>query len=163
MKTITVDNKDYQLEFTFAAAEHRELVQKMFNILSGAYIVKHAKSSDLSGENTEKESTVTAMIDGASEMMAEIPHVCITAFYAGLLETNPLAEDEAKSLMKAYMKQNKLSFHSLYEELKKCMEDDGFFDLSGLTDMINKMNEGAEEQTKIAKVPQDHKKSTSTK
>lgn len=164
MKTITVANKDYQLEFTFEAAEHRGLVQKMFNVLSGAYIVKHAKISNLN-KNADNENTVESMIDGASEMVAEIPHICITAFYAGLLENNPLKEDEAKALMKSYMKENKLSYSALYDELKECMENDGFFDLSGLTDMMKRMNEKTTEQTEeLPKQPQDHqKKSTSTK
>ena len=60
------------------------------------------------------------------------------------------------------MKENKLSFKKMYEELRQCMEDDGFFELSGLTDMLNSMNETGEE--KIAKIPQDHrKKQTGTK
>lgn len=151
MKTITVDNKDYKLEFTFEAAECRELIQKMFNLRSGAYIVKHAKASDLESGDYEKVATVGSIIDGTSEMASEIPHVCITAFYAGLLENNPLLADEAKNLMKAYMKQNKLSFRSLYDELSECMESDGFFDLSGLTEMLSQMNSEEENQTEEKK------------
>lgn len=176
MKTITVDNKDYVLEYTFAAAEHRGLVQKMFNVISGAYVVKHsgaikddenAKTTEEGRKETEKKA-VGAMVDGVSEMVSEIPHICITAFYAGLLENNPLSEDEAKNLMKTYMKENKISFKKLYTEIKECMEDDGFFDLSGLTEMMNEMNESVEKQAKKApKQPQDHKnkekKSTSAK
>ena len=95
-------------------------------------------------------------------MIAELPHICVTAFYAGLLENNPVSQEEAKTLMKAYMKENKLSFKMLYEELRQCMEDDGFFDLSGLREMSESMNEEMEE--KITKIPQDHrKKQTGTK
>ena len=154
MKSIIVNEKEQKLEFTFEAVEHKELVQKMFNVLTGAYLVK--------GNNA-----VESIIDGASEMVADIPHICITAFYAGLLENNPVSADEAKTLMKIYMKDNKLSFRSLFEELKACMENDGFFDLSGLTEMINEMNANAEKMTsqkKTPKAPQDYKKkSTSTK
>ena len=150
MKSIIVNEKEYKLEFTFEAAEYKELVQKMFNLLSGAYLIK--------GGNV-----VENVIDGAAEMVADIPHICITAFYAGLLENNPVTAEEAKSLMKIYMKDNNLSYRSLFEELKQCMEDDGFFDLSGLTEMINEMNASAEKM-KTPKAPQDHKKKqTSTK
>lgn len=153
MKTIKIEKKEYQLEYTFEAAECRDLIQKMFYVLSGAYILKHTKMTE-TGEavDIEKESTVAAMVDGASEMVAEIPHICPIAFYAGLLEHNQVSEDEAKKLMKAYMKENKLSFSALYEELKSYMEEDGFFELSGLTDMLKKMNkteaENKTEQTK---------------
>ena len=154
MKAITVNGSEYKLEFSFEAVEHKELVKKMFDIVSGAIFVKSAK--DLSKPTSED------MIDGSGNMIAELPHICVTAFYAGLLENNPVPQDEAKTLMKAYMKENKLSFKMLYEELRQCMEDDGFFDLSGLREMSESMNEEMEE--KITKIPQDHrKKQTGTK
>ena len=148
MKSIIVNEKEYKLEFTFEAAEYKELVQKMFNIVTGAYLVR--------GNNAAE-----SIIDGASEMVADIPHICITAFYAGLLENNPVTVEEAKTLMKEYMKANKLSFKGLFDELKMCMEDDGFFELSGLTEMINEMNVSAEKM-KNPKTPQDHKKKSTT-
>ena len=154
MKAITVNGNEYKLEFSFEAVEHKELVKKMFDIVSGAIFVKSAK--DLSKPTSED------MIDGSGNMIAELPHICVTAFYAGLLENNPVSQEEAKTLMKAYMKENKLSFKMLYEELRQCMEDDGFFDLSGLREMSESMNEEMEE--KINKIPQDHrKKQTGTK
>lgn len=156
MKTIKINDREYQLEFSFEAAEHRGLVQKMFNMLSGAYIAKHASETE--------EKSVEAVVDGTSEMVAEVPHVCITAFHAGLLEHNPVSEEESKELMKAYMRENKISYRRLYEELKECMEEDGFFDLSGLTEMIQTMEGEPEAKQKTPKTPQDHKKkSTGTK
>lgn len=157
MKVIKIGEKEYALEFTFEAAEHKNLVQMMFNILSGAYIVRNGK---------KEEMVAAAMINGVSEMVADIPHICRTAFYAGLLESNRVDEETAKELMKQYMKENKLSFNGLYEFLKGCMEEDGFFGLSGITEMVEQMNQSMQEQTveKAAKTPQDHKKkSTSTK
>lgn len=162
MKTISVENKEYALKYTFDAAEHRELVQKMFNVLSGAYLVKHG--GNIKGGEKSEMSAAGAMIDGVSEMVSEIPHICITAFYAGMLGENPVSQDEAKAIMRSYMEENKISYRKLFEEIKQCMEDDGFFDLSGLTEMMQEMNKSIEEQTKQAKQPQDHKKkSTSTK
>ena len=161
MKTITIGGKDYTLEFSFDAAENRELVQKMFNVVSGAYLVKNGKFDE--NGNEKREQVVGTMIDGVSEMVSEIPHICITAFYAGLLENNPQTKEDAKNLMKSYMKENKISFNKLFDEIKACMEDDGFFDLSGLTEMIQTMNENIEKESKKIKKPQDHKKPTFTK
>lgn len=163
MKTITVENKEYTLEYTFEAAEHKQLVQKMFNVLSGAYLVKNGGT--IKEDENAEATAASVMIDGVSEMVSEIPHICITAFYAGLLENNPVSAEEAKAAMKSYMKENKISYRKLFEEIKQCMEDDGFFDLSGLTEMLNEMNQSIEEQAKkTPKQPQDHKKkSTSTK
>lgn len=159
MKTFIINKKEYKLEYSFEAAEHRDTVQKMFNVLSGAYVVRTGIT-----EGESKEAVVGAMVDGVSLMVADIPHIVKTAFYSGLLENNPVPEDEAYALMKQYMKENKIGYNKLYEDIRECMEDDGFFDLSGLTEMIQRINEGAEVAAqKMAKVPQDHKKPTSTK
>ena len=47
-----------------------------------------------------------------------------------------------------------------FEDLKKYMEEDGFFDLSGITEMLQQMNKAAEKQVEKA---QNKSKSTSTK
>lgn len=157
MKNITVDGKEYTLEYSFMAAEHKDTVQKMFNVLSGAYLMKRASLAD--GEN-EKEAMANAMIDGTGEMVADVPHIVKTAFYSGLLENHGVSEEEAYEIMKAYMKENKISFKKLFDDIKTCMEDDGFFDLSGLTDMLNEMGESME---KAVKTPQDHKRKSTSK
>lgn len=150
MKTITINGKDLKLEFTYEAAECKELVQKMFGVVSGAYILKNGS-----------KGKAAAIYDGTAEMVGEIPQICKIAFYAGLLENNPVSVDESKELMKSYMKDNKLSYAGLYKEIKQCMEDDGFFELSGLNEMLRDMNEEAAAQTETQ---QEHQKeSTSTK
>ena len=161
MKTLKIGEKDYTLEYSFMAAEHNETVQKMFNVVSGAYLIKRANIAE---EN--KEDIAFAMIEGTGEMVADIPHIVKTAFYSGLLENHKVSQEEAYALMKQYMKENKISFRKLFDDIKECMEEDGFFDLSGLTEMMEEMNKSVETQTKkrTPKVPQDHKKkSTGTK
>ena len=158
MKTIKVKGKELKLEYSFEAAENRNVVQKMFSLLSGAFVFKKMTNS-----NANEVEEISAAFDGSAEMISEFPHVCKDAFYAGLLENNPVSEAEAKELMKQYMKDNKLSFFKLYEEIRGIMESDGFFELSGITDMLKKMSESAEQtveekkEEKIAKIPQDHK------
>lgn len=161
MKTIIVNEQEYVLEYTFRAAEHKDTVQNMFNVVSGAYIFA---GTDGTG-NVSKESVATAMLNGTGKLVADIPHIVKTAFYSGLLEHNEMTEEEAYDLMKEYMKENKISFRKLFEDIKECMENDGFFDLSGLTEMMVEMGENIEQNLKKAtKKPQDHKKkSISTK
>lgn len=161
MKTLVINGNEYKLEYTFEAAEHKDTVQKMFKVLSGAYLMKKGVVVDEADEEKAKEAMVNAMIDGSAEMVSDVPHIVKSAFYAGLLENNPKSEEEAYSLMKEYMKENKISYRKLFEDIKECMEDDGFFDLSGLTEMLQEMN-GATKK-KAPKTPQDHKKSTSMK
>ena len=167
MKTIKIGDKEYTLEFTFEAAECKGLMKSMFNILSGAYILRNAGGA-VAGDLSKEEENATAfrcMVDGSSEMVADIPHICRVGFYAGLLENNEVSEDEAKELMKQYMKENKISFHGMYELLKQCMEDDGFFVLSGLTEMIQKMGEqmeNAEEENAETEDPETPKQKSQT-
>jgi hypothetical protein len=155
MKILTIDGKDYTLEYSFMAAEHNETIQKIFNIVSGAYLIRRVNMADA----TEESATI-AMIEGTSEMVADIPHIVKTVFHSGLLEHHSFSEEESYNLMKQYMKENKISFRKLFEDIKECMDEDGFFDLSGLTEMLEEMNKSVETQTKkrTPKVPTDHKK-----
>lgn len=134
MRTIRIGDKEYVIEYTFEAAEHKDTVQKIFNVLTGAYALKSSV-----GAESEQDAAV-GMIDGVSGMVADIPHIVITAFYSGMLEHNPVSQEEAKALMKQYMRENKFSYHKLFEDIKTYMEEDGFFDLSGLREMVEKMN-----------------------
>lgn len=152
MKTIKVNEEELKLEYTYDAAEYKEFVQKMFNVRSGAYLVSEVTDLD-------KEPTVIEMFKGTVSMISDLPSICKIGFYAGLLENNPKSEIEAKEIMKSYMKENNLSYKKLYDELNKCMEDDGFFDLSGITEAVTDLF--GEDQTK--KVLQDHKKKSGTK
>jgi hypothetical protein len=155
MKTITVNGKEYKLEFGFDAVEVGDLVQKMFEVKSGIYIARSAQ---------EGNNIAVAMLDGTSEMLATIPKICVLAIYAGCLENNPVSEDEARTLLKKYMKQEKKSFRDVYNEIiYPCMEDDGFFVTSGIDKMVDSMNqamENAEQEQAPNVVPQDHKKSS---
>lgn len=158
MKVIKIEDKEYKIEFTFEAAECKDHVQNMFNVMSGAYLVRRTEAGDI-----DDAGALKAMVDGSAEMVADIPKICRVAFYAGMLENNPVSEDEAKGIMKKYMKENKLSFYRLFNDLRKWMEDDGFFELSGLTEMIQQMNGAAEKQAEKAQGTTATKKSTSTK
>ena len=159
MKILNINGTEYTLEYSFMAAEHKQTVQKMFNVVSGAYLIKRV---DLTGESEKanKEEIAEAMLGGTGEMVADIPHIVKTAFYSGLLENHDISEEDSYALMKQYMKENKISFKKLFDDIKECMEEDGFFDLSGLTEMLEEMNQSVETQTKkrTPKTPQDHKK-----
>ena len=158
MKTISINGNEYVLEYSFAAVEHKSTVQKMFNVVSGAYLVKDVALDD---KEEEKENTVSTMISGVSEMVADIPHIVRSAFYAGLLENHSdITEDDAYQLMKQYMRENKISFNKLFEDIKECMEDDGFFDLSGLNDVMENVNQNMKKAQATKK--KNQKNSTST-
>lgn len=142
MITFDIDNKEYKLEFGFDAAENKDIVQKMFDYMTGAYIYK------------ENGNTITAMSNGAGKMVADYSEVCQMAFYAGCLQHNAVSRAEAKTLTRAYITQrrkidSKYGYYQLFDDIKKCMEDDGFFVLSGLQETIEQMNKSATEQLEM--------------
>lgn len=160
MKTITVDGKEYKLEFGFDAVEVGDIIQKMFEVKSGMYVIRSAQAGN---------DLAVATLDGTSQLLATIPKICVLAIYAGCLEHNPVSMDEAKTLLKKYMKQEKKSCTDVYNEIiYPCMEDDGFFSMSGIDKMIDSMNQITEEMEKIMQdknpkvIPQDYKKSSKT-
>lgn len=130
MKTILIDGKEYKFEFYFEAAMNQDFVSKCYKMVSGGYIMEDRLS-------------------GVANSVAALPELCLTAFHAGLLENDATVDkDRAKVLMRTYMKDHKLNFIQLWEELKNAMEEDGFFDLSGITEMLNKTIQAIEEATK---------------
>ena len=148
MRILTIGGKEYQIEFSFDAAE-------------------------------KKAEMAEAMIDGTADMISDMASLSITCFYAGLLENNPVEDEKvARQLFKQFVKENpdddRASFLGMYEFLKGCMEEDGFFKLTGLDKYLKDMSEAMEkaakeaekgtEQSALPKVPTDRKKkSTSTK
>ena len=165
MNILTIGGKEYKVEFSFEAAEYKDCVDRVFKIVSGSYLMKNGPSED-----GEKVSMATAIMDGTSDMVSDIPKIAVTVLFAGLLENNPVENEQAaKALFKQFVKENpddeRASFWGMYDFLRDCMEEDGFFKLTGMDKVIAQMSEAAEEQkSKSGKIPQDHKrKSTSTK
>lgn len=174
MRILTIGGKEYQIEFSFDAAEYKACVDKVFKVVSGGYIIKRGIT-----EEEGKAEMAKAMMDGTADMISDMASLSITCFYAGLLENNPVKDEKAaKQLFKQFVKENpdddRASFLGMYEFLKGCMEEDGFFKLTGLDKYLKDMSESmakaikeAEKETErstLPKVPTDRKrKSTSTK
>lgn len=176
MRTLTIGGNDYKIEYSFEAAEYKDCVDKAFKILSGGYLMRRNGIPDDDSPVAErKREMAAAFVDGTGDMLSDIPKIAVTFLYGGLLENNPVAsEAEAKELFKQFVKENpndeRASFFGMYAFLRDCMEEDGFFKLTGLEKMIAEMNaatEGHEEgenKPKPVKAPADRRrKSTSTK
>ena len=174
MRLLTIGGNEYKVEFSFEAAEYKDCVDKVFKVVSGGYIMKRG----ITGKE-DKSEMATAMMDGTADMFSDMASLSITCLYAGLLENNPVEDEKAaRALFKQFVKENpddeRATFPGMYEFLKKCMEEDGFFKLTGLDKYLKDMSEAMEkaikeaekekEQSALPKVPTDRKrKSTSTK
>ena len=174
MRILTIGGNEYKVEFSFEAAEYKACVDKVFKVVSGGYIMKRG----ITGTDGKAEMA-EAMMDSTADMFSDMASLSITCFYAGLLENNPVEDEKAaRQLFKQFVKENpdddRASYFGMYEFLKECMEEDGFFKLTGLDrylkDMFESMAKAIKEaeketeQSTLPKVPTDRKrKSTSTK
>ncbi len=143
MTTISVDGKSYDIEFTFKAVKHHGFLQKTMDVLMNG--------ADASSVKNAREFSAFA-----SNYLSDIQEVCVLAFEAGVVE-----EIDSEKLMIDYMTENKLSFPALWREIQAWMENDGFFEMSGLTEFIETLSDEVEkmaEEEKPIKKPQDHKK-----
>ena len=161
MKILTIGGKDYKVEFSFEAAEYKNCVDKAFKVVSGSYMARRSNY-----DKEDKQAMMEMIIDGTADMVSDMPLVVTSFLYAGLLEHNPVSDEaEAKVLFKQFIKENpddnRASFYGMFTFLKECMEDDGFFKLTGLDKLVEQMNQEAkkaEEKSNSVKVPQDRKK-----
>ena len=173
MKSLTIGGKEYQIEFSFEAAEYKNCVDTALKLLTGAYLIPDTKSSAKEDVAEQSRNVAMEMISGTAGMLTSLPQITATFLYAGLMEHNPVAdEQEAKKLMRQFIKENpdddRASYVGFQQFLVGCMEDDGFFKLTGLDKMAEQMNKAVTEEMKklseSAKIPTDHKKkSRSTK
>ena len=149
MKIITINAKEYTLEYTMEASLYKEGIEELTR-----YMMKMDPST------LESPESIISSI-------ADLPHTVLTMFYAGLLEYHSdeiKTEKHAKNLLKEYFAEHKEdetgNFYGMMGIIFDCMRDDGFFNQLGLTQML--ATEEAPNE-KVAKMPQDHKKKQASK
>lgn len=138
---LKIGEKDYKLEYTFEAALNEDCIEKTISMFGGM--------ADASKNMNNKEML---------KEIATMPKTVVSLFYAGLLEHNPVdTEDDAKSLLKQYFKENPeakdANFYGMATAIIGQMEEDGFFNQIGLVEPEEEEQDEAEK-----KIPQDHKK-----
>ena len=150
MKILTINSKEYMFEFSIEASLYNECTEKVTSLMVGI------------GAAQDKED-----IKEIVSTISNIPLVAMTLFYAGLMEHHGINGDKsvitmasAKELVKEYLSEHKEdgqgNFYAIMNEMIACMGDDGFFELTGLSQMMKGEDEEATKKT--PKVPQDHKK-----
>lgn len=142
MKTVLIDGKEYKIKFGFGACKNSKCIKDMFKMLTTSYFFK----GEMDGKNN-----LEIVLDGTSNMVAEIPDTTINAWYVGLKDgmkkEMEITEEFAEQLLETYMKDHKCNFRTVFELLKETMEDDGFFIQTGISEMIQEINEDIQKQT----------------
>ena len=136
MKKITINKKEYTLEYTIEAS--------LYNDCSMAVMDTFVKSGMV--QEAAEENNVNDTMQNLLETIADMPSKALTLFYAGLLEHHGPEGDgrvqgiaDAKKLLAEYLKEKKKSFRDVFTEMIDLMAKDNFFDLIGLTGMVKEM------------------------
>lgn len=134
MREIKIKGKPYIIKFTHKAAKCQNCVQRVFELATGAIAMGSLP--------TDREPTLADMINATSAQVAMIPALCDTMMYAGLKAENPVAtEEEAGDLLIEYMEETGKGYVEIFESFKECMEEDGFFKIAGIEEMVKNMSE----------------------
>lgn len=145
MLNLTINGKEYTLEYTIEASLYSECTEKITSLLSS--VATSASDEDL---------------NGLLKNMSNIPQTTLTMFYAGLLENHSdevESINDAKALIKQLMKENKedenlSNFYGIMQKIVDCMSDDGFFEQTGLTKLLNMSQTEEENVVSIQKATQ---------
>ena len=143
-KIITIDGKDYKMEYSIEASLYSDCAESIITLMDGM------------SANKETSEVVHNVLN--------IPDVALTLFYAGLIEHHGTDGDgsveskaDAKRLIRKYLAEHKdedgADFWGILNMCIDQMAEDGFFKLIGLETMLNSPK-------KKPKVPTDHIKAT---
>lgn len=147
MRTLTIGNKDYTIEFSIEASLHKDCTEKITGLMANVAMAQ---------SNADIKELISAM--------ADVPQTALHMLHAGLLEHQENWDlSKTKAVVKQYLLDRKGqedgNYYALMEILLEDMGNDGFFELIGL----DKMFQTEEPKKKQPKMPQDHKIKSRTK
>lgn len=159
MKRITIDRKEYTIEFSIEATLYNECTEKVMDLMVSAGVTE----AEVSNENLGTKEKVQVMADAFKKNISDVPQKALTLFYAGLLEHHGefgdgtvLSIHEAKRLLVAYMRENEgLTLYDIMNEMIEEMGKDHFFEKIGVDKMVKNANMAVDKEIKK---PQDHKR-----
>lgn len=162
-KILKINGREYKLEYTMEAALFGECTEITTEVIEQISEATSGVDKTLPPDKLAKE--VKERMRMYVKTISNIPRKVLTLFYAGLLEHHGAHpggdgtiknEQDAKELLAQFLREHKGEddgdFFGVMRIILDQMEEDGFFDLTGL----NK----AFQVKKPAKQPQDHKKKT---
>lgn len=148
-RVINIGGNDYKLEYSIEASLYADCTESLMGFIA-----------NIADGTKDGEKDFKKLISS----IANIPLTALTLFYAGLMEHHGVDGDgtvtsisDAKHLIKQYISEHSEddtgNFYEVISICYKQMENDNFFDLIGLSNMVKKQTP----------VPQDHKKKAAVK
>ena len=161
MRRLTINGKEYTFRFSIEASLYNECTEATMNmILSFGEAQGEVESVDIKADDA-KEQFVSAMRKTFSSV-ANIPQTALTLFYAGLMEEHGMTGDQtvlsiadAKKVLCDYLRETDGNFYEVMNLMLEIMGEDHFFELTGLSKVLNAAGENVKKPTKKAKAGAD--------
>ena len=143
MKKITINNKEYTLEFTIEASLYDDCTKSVMDMFIKGGMAQGAA----------EENNIDSAVDTLIDTLANLPQKTLTLFYAALLENHSdsvQSKNDAKRILATYLRESNKSYRDVLEELMELMSDDNFFGLIGLTQIADEVSKEAEKKPRKA-------------
>lgn len=150
-KALNIGGQEYRLEYSIEASLYADCVSSLTGLMAGI-------------ESAGNKNDIKKVL----EEVSNVPQTALTLFYAGLMEAHGDHPDgdgkvsdiqTAKRLIAQFMREHKEdeagNFFGIMQMCIEQMEEDDFFNLTGMTAMMESMTGKRKKQPKV---PQDHKR-----
>ena len=146
-KILTIDGKDYKLEYNVEAALYKNGIDRLIEFLGGTFGAQEGKEIVNGLPEKEKVETMQKLILNLKNEMTNLPNTALELFYMGLLEHHGpdgdgsiLTMKDAKHLVsKLFAEQPEDGICDFATLLSMCtdqMGEDGFFKRTGLEKIL---------------------------
>lgn len=157
MRRLTINGKEYTFKFSIEASLYNECTEAMMNMFLS---FGEAQGEAEVASSIAKEDTQSAMEHLRNAMrktftsMSNIAQTALTLLYAGLLEEHSdtvRSKDDAKVILKDLVAENNYNLYDVVNLMLEIMGEDHFFDLTGLSKLMNEEEKEEKEEKKSRK------------
>lgn len=146
MRRLTINGKEYTFKFSIEASLYNECTEATMNMILAYGEAQGEAESVKNGDEYARDHFMSAMRKLLSTS-ANVPRTALTLFYAGLLEHHSSTGDnsirsidDAKKVLTDYLNESGKNFHDVMNMMMECMGEDHFFELTGLSKVLNMEN-----------------------
>lgn len=147
MRRLTIGGKEYTFRFSIEASLYNECTEAMMNMFLSLGEAQGAAESAVETVNdniASAKAQVMSALRKAFTSISNVPQTALTLFYAGLLEEHSdsvRSKNDAKKLLAQFINEvedekNK-NFYYVVNLMLDIMGEDHFFDLTGLSKLLN--------------------------
>lgn len=147
MRRLTIGGKEYTFRFSIEASLYNECTEAMMNMFLSFGEAQGAAESAVETVNdniASAKAQVMSALRKAFTSISNVPQTALTLFYAGLLEEHSdsvRSKNDAKKLLAQFINEvedekNK-NFYYVVNLMLDIMGEDHFFDLTGLSKLLN--------------------------